>query len=217
MFRTNLREMAMVGGVASVLALVGTGTMSPKWFGCFASLGRSVEDAVSCARSSLGGIVTAPESKPIPGPVCVLVAADGNILGLDGAALIATSDTACCRSDLPVMTGFVPTTVVVGDVLPVAEVVVGMAVLKAFESRPEMLKALSEINLGDLDNPRVILRGGIVVDLGGGHYKRKVERLSQVLGELKRLEAKPKTIDLRFARQVVVRCNEPSNSIKKEV
>jgi hypothetical protein len=209
--------MVMVGGVASALALVGTGTTSLKWFEGFASLGRSAANAVCCARTSLGGIMTAPESKPIPGPVCVLVAANGTILGLDGAGLIATSDTACCRTDLPAMTGFVPTTAVVGDALPVAEVVVGMAVLRAFEARPEMLKALSEINLEDLENPKVFLRGGVVVDLGSGHYKRKVERLSQVLGELKRLEAKPKTIDLRFARQVVVRCNEPGNSIKKEV
>ncbi len=29
-----------------------------------------------------------------------------------------------------------------------------------------MLKALSEINLADLDNPRAILAGGVVVDLG---------------------------------------------------
>ncbi|HVP56518.1 MAG TPA: cell division protein FtsQ/DivIB, partial [bacterium] len=97
------------------------------------------------------------------------------------------------------------------------EVMVGMAVLSAFESKPEMLKALSEINLRDLENPRVILRGGVVVDLGSGHFRGKVDQLSQVLEELKRLGEKPKAIDLRFARQVVVRRIEPAGTTKKEV
>jgi hypothetical protein len=216
-FRTSLREMVMVGAVASIVALVGTGTATPKWLAGFANLGRSVEAAVCCVRSGLDGMMTAPEPKSIPGPVCVLVATDGTIIGLDRAGLIATADTVCLRADLPVMTGFVPTSAIVGEAVPVAEVVVGMAVLRAFESKPEMLKGLSEINLRDIENPKVFLRGGVVVDLGSGRYKLKVERLGQVLGELKRLGAKPKTIDLRFARQVVVRCNEPVNSVEKEV
>jgi cell division septal protein FtsQ len=78
-----------------------------------------------------------------------------------------------------------------------------------------MLKALSEINLADLENPKAVLSGGIVVDLGSGHYRRKVQELTGVLAELKRLGKHPKAVDLRFARQAVVRCSEPTSNIEK--
>jgi hypothetical protein len=207
----------VVAGLALVLALAGTGTIEGKWFQGFASLGRDVGDVVSRLERTIGGAVRTAPVKPVAGPVCVLVAARGSILGLDQDGCIATSDTTSSRSDLPVLTGFLPDAKGVGEVLSLGEVVVGMAVLRAFEARPEMLKALSEINLGDLGNPKAILCGGVVVDLGSGHYKRKVQELNGVLAELKRLNEQPKAIDLRFARQAVVRCSEPDSNIEKEV
>ncbi|HVP56814.1 MAG TPA: hypothetical protein VMU02_01855, partial [bacterium] len=114
MLRTSLREMVMVGSVASIVALVGTGTVSPKLFDGFADLGRLVADAVLSIRSSVSSMVSTPPPKPVPGPACVLVAAEGTVLALDGAGMVASEDTACCRTDLPVMTGFVPPVAAVG-------------------------------------------------------------------------------------------------------
>jgi hypothetical protein len=167
-----------------------------------------------------GGVDTvvsaAPEAHPA-GPVYALVATRGEIVGLDAEGYVASYDTASCRCDLPVLTGFLPATKKVGERISSAEIVLGLEIVKAFEERPEVMRILSEVNLGDLENPTAVLSGAVRVSLGQGDYRCKVGKLDQVLVSLKRLNSSPKTIDLRFARQAVVTCNEPKKPAKKEV
>ncbi len=217
MFRASFQSIVIVGVMSLGITLTGTHVLNPKWFRGFESLGRDIRGAVSCIRSSIDGIVASAPIAPCAGPTYVLIAAQGEVLGLDKDGYVASCDTASARCDLPVLTGFLPATKALGDNISSAEVVVGLAIVRAFDEKPEMMKMLSEVNLENLNDPRVILRGGVTVDFGGGDYKRKVEKLNQVLLHLKRLNASPKTVDLRFARQVVVKCNEPHRDIEKEV
>jgi hypothetical protein len=217
MFRAGYRSILIVGLASAGLAMQGTGSVDPRWFSGFRAFGRDLVAAVSDARTGLTGMVAAKPETACAGPPCVLLAGDGYVLGLDREGSIASCDTASGRFDLPVLTGVVPASTTVGHGICSAEVIIGLEIVRAFDAKPEMMKMLSEVNLANLDDPRAILAGGVVVDLGGGDYRQKVDKLSQVLLHLKGLNASPKTIDLRFARQVVVTCNEPHRSIAKEV
>jgi hypothetical protein len=216
-WRSNMHSALVVGAVAMVLALGSDGIFGAKCFKGVREFGGCIKGAVVGIHTSVDDLVTSEPVRQCAGPTFLLVASDGDVIGLDREGIVASRDTACCRSDLPALTGFAPASVAVGERVSSAEIVVGLEVVRAFEGRPEMMKVLSEVNLEDLENPRAILSGGVTVSLGQGDYCRKIEKLNQVLLYLKRLKASPKTIDLRFSRQVVVKCSEPKPNSEKEV
>jgi hypothetical protein len=207
-WRSNLNSVMAIGAVALVLALVSGGVFSSDCFRGVRQLGRSVRDLAAGLHDAADDLAGSQSERLMAGPTDALVAWDGGVLGLDRDGVIASSDTAGARWDLPVLTGFVPASRMVGEKLCSAEIVVALEVLRAVEARPEMLARLSEVNLADLENPRLVLAGGVAVNLGQGDYRCKVDRLDKVLVHLRRLRATPAVIDLRFARQVVVKCSE---------
>jgi hypothetical protein len=207
-WRSNMHSVLVVGAVALLLALISDGVIGSDSFRGARRFSSSLKGLVCGIHTGVDDLMSDPPQRLSAGPTSALVVWGGGILGLDREGVVASSDTACSRWDLPFLTGFVPASRAVGERLSSAEIVVGLEVLRAVEARPEMLAMLSEVNLADLKNPRLVLAGGVEVNLGRGDYRRKVDKLNKVLLHLKRLEATPLTIDLRFARQVVVRCLE---------
>jgi cell division septal protein FtsQ len=203
--------------VALILALNADGVFGAKCFNCFKDCGTWAKEAVCGIGASVDDLVAAEPARLSAGPTYALVASGGEVLGLDREGVVGSSDSACARADLPALTGFAPAARTVGERISSAEIVLGLEIIRAFDERPELMKVLSEINLGDLSNPKAVLFGGVTVNLGQGEYRNKMENLIQVLLHLKRLNASPRTIDLRFSRQVVVKCSEPKRNLEKEV
>jgi len=79
------------------------------------------------------------------------------------------------------------------------------------------LDLLSEVNVEDLENPRAVLFGGIVVELGAGDYRSKIRRLRQVLLQAPGLGIRPTRVDTRFGPQVVVEYEHVKKQARKEV
>ena len=217
MWRANLHSVVVVAVVSMGLALNGAHVRSSKWFRGIQGFAENTKGMIFGVHAEADELARPQPEKTCAGPTCVLVAAQGVVLGLDSEGFVSSCDSSSARSDLPVLTGFLPATKLVGDRVCSAEIVMGLEIIGAFEDRPEVMRILSEVNLGDLDSPKVILIKGVTVYLGQGDYRRKVEKLNQVLLHLNRLKASPKTIDLRFARQVVVKCDDPKRSIDESV
>jgi hypothetical protein len=118
---------------------------------------------------------------------------------------------------LPALTGFAPPEKVTGEMMSMPQVVLGLSVIRAFEHLPDLMQMLSEVNLERLGSPRVILAGGTVVELGQGGYAEKVGRLGRILFHTSQLDIHASHIDLRFGRQVAVRCDKMRRGSDKEV
>lgn len=216
-WRSSLRSVLVVAAFALALALSSAHVFDAPCAQGVKGLKGRLASAGAILRGGVDTVVSAAPAAHPAGPVCALVATKGEIIGLDSEGYVASYDTASCRSDLPILTGFVPATKEVGERVSSAEVVLGLEIVKAFEERQGVMSILSEVNLGDLKNPTAILSGAVRVSLGQGDYRSKVAKLDQVLVGLKRINSSPKTIDLRFARQAVVTCDQPKKPAKKEV
>ena len=208
-WRTSLRSVVAVAVAAFALALNGAGLLDGPCSSLEKGLGHGFKSALAGLRGSVDGIVNAGPVPCVAGPACLIVVTGDEIVGLDRDGYIASCDSACSRSDLPALTGFFPASKKVGERATSAEIVIGLEILRAFEDRPDMLKMLSEVNLGDLRNPTAILTGGVKVSLGKGDYTGKIDKLDRVLANLERLKISAKTVDMRFDRQAVVTFMEP--------
>jgi hypothetical protein len=216
-WRSSLRSVLAVGAVALVLALSGAHVLDALCAQCLESLRARTSSIGSVLRGGVDTVVSAAPPARAAGPPCAVVATGGEIIGLDSEGYVTSCDTASSRCDLPILTGFVPATKRAGERVSSAEVVLGLEIIRAFEESQDVISILSEVNLGDLANPTAILTGAVKVSLGRGDYRCKVAKLGRVLAGLDRLNCTPRTIDLRFARQAVVTCNEPKKPAKKEV
>jgi hypothetical protein len=216
-WRTKVWSLVVVALAALGLALYADGVFGAKCFDGFRDFGSWVEETVCGIHASVDDLMAAEAARLSAGPTYALVVSGGEVLELDREGVVASADTACARADLPALTGFVPAAKTVGERLSSAEIVLGLEIVRAFDERPDLAKVLSEINLADLANPTAVLFGGVTVNLGQGEYRDKMDHLVQVLLHLKRLKASPRTIDLRFSRQVVVKCSEPKRNPEKEV
>jgi hypothetical protein len=215
-WRTSLRSVVAVAVAALLLALNAAGILDGPLVGGANSLREAVKAAAVALRGTVDGIVSAG---PVPcpaGPAYLLVVSGEEIMGLDRDGYVACCDSACPRSDLPALTGFLPAARKVGEQVSSAEVVIGLEITRAFEERPDLFKMLSEVNLGDLRNPAAVLSGGITVILGKGDYADKIDELNMVLANLGQMGMQARSIDLRFARQAVVTCAEPKHSEPKQ-
>ena len=152
-----------------------------------------------------------------PGPTWALVVEGGRTVGLDAEGWVTSCDGTCDLCGLPVLTGFSLGEVWPGRKVTCPEVISGLGLVRAFEQMGGLMEMLSEINLRDLECPKAILCGGVVVEFGRGDYLSKLERLNQALNHLSELEAVPRRIDLRFRGQVVVDCDRLKHKRDKEV
>lgn len=216
----------MKAGIASLvvaalasggLTLNGADTLGPR---CDAFLER-----VSCKVSSHAARVvtkvagfTARETKPHePGPTYALILLDGAVAGLDPDGYVTSLSESFSGSGFPAMTGLSVEDPLEGRRLSKPEVTVGLSVTKAFERHDDLFKMLSEVNVSDRDQPRAILKGGTIVEIGTGNYARKIDRLHQVLLQAPHLDMCPRRVDLRFNRQVIVEYSQVRNRARKEV
>lgn len=206
-----MRSVVAVAAAAFALALNAAGILDGPCSGAGEGLGKGLRAVLAGLRGSVDGIVSAGPVPCVAGPACLLVVTGDEFLGLDRGGYIAFCESTCARADLPALTGFLPASKKVGERAASAEIVIGLEIMRAFEDRPDLVKMLSEVNLGDLRNPTAILAGGTAVSLGKGDYPNKTDKLIQVLENLKRLNMSAKTIDLRFARQAVVNCIQPKH------
>jgi hypothetical protein len=151
-----------------------------------------------------------------PGPTCALLVSKDMIVGLDARGCTTCREPSF-RGDLAAITGFAAGCDSVGQRLSSPEVILGLAVVRAFSRSADLADLLSEINVEDLGNPRLVLCGGVMVELGTGDYHRKIMRLRQVLLQAPELGIRPTRVDMRFGPQVVVEYEEMSKQARKEV
>ena len=155
--------------------------------------------------------------QPVPGPTYVLVLAGDGIAGLDGEGRVTWLEDDATVGGLPVLTGFESSFGSDCGLASSPEVVLGLGLVRALGARPLLATMLSEVDVEDIENPRVILSRGTVVEFGQGDLTGKIDRLNQVMIHAARLDMAPRRIDLRFGRQVILECDRPHRGSDKEV
>lgn len=204
--------------LAGALALRGSSDVAGDWVDTIerhtaAARGRVFEFA---GRLSVRASNIEPQPAA-PGPTYALVVSERSTVGLDREGLVTMHDTVCETFGVPVLTGCPAVLAEPGEMLSSPEVILGLSIIKAFEEAPFLMDMLSEVNLADLEHPKVILSGGIVAELGQGRYRSKIVKLNQVLMQAPGLGMQPEYIDLRFGRQVIVSCVNSQRVFNKEV
>jgi hypothetical protein len=151
-----------------------------------------------------------------PGPTCALIVSDGLIVGVDRDGYVSSMSVSS-REDLAALTGFTVAPDSIGEHLGLPELELGLTVVQAFDRAVDMREMLSEVYLGDLGNPRVVLSGGVTVEIGSGNYGTKIARLRQILLQAPDLGIRPTRVDMRFGPQVVVEYGQIERQSRKEV
>lgn len=153
----------------------------------------------------------------VPGEVVAAVPAGCRAAGLDRDGCVARLDSTSKFGDVPLLTGFTSASREPGKSASSPEALLGITIVKAFEAAPGLAGIVTSVDLGDLENPEVVLRTGAVVRLGVGSYALKLERLREVLSQTALLGMRPTLIDLRFRDQVVVRPGTVQRKTDREV
>jgi len=150
------------------------------------------------------------------GPTCALVVSGDFIVGVDSDGYVTCRETSF-NGDLAALTGFTVDPDSIGERLAMPELILGLSIVRAFDRPADMSKILSEVYLEDLENPRVVLCGGVMVEIGAGDYRTKIARLRQVLLQAPDLGIRPTRVDMRFGPQVVVEFEKMKEQPRKEV
>jgi hypothetical protein len=206
--------------LAGLLALRGTADVTADWVHRAEHCASALEDRIAGLAGRLTWVSSDARSgvaAPAPGSTYALVTSGGLVVGLDRDGLVALHDTASDIYGVPALTGCSAVPTAAGKMLSAPEVVLGLSIIRAFEEFPCLMDMLSEVNMASLERPRAILRGGIVAELGKGGYRVKIRRLNQVVMQALRLKMRPDYVDLRFGRQVVVKCDKAQRVLDKEV
>ncbi len=151
-----------------------------------------------------------------PGPTYALIVSENLMVGVDSDGRVTCRETSF-DGDLAALTGFTVATDSIGERLTMPELILGLSIVRAFDRSTDMPEILSEVYLEDLENPRVVLCGGVIVEIGTGDYGTKIARLSQVLLQAPELGIRPTRVDMRFGPQVVVEYEETKEQPRKEV
>jgi hypothetical protein len=151
-----------------------------------------------------------------PGPTCALVVSGDFIVGVDSDGYVTCRETSF-NGDLAALTGFTVDPDSIGERLSMPELVLGLSIVRAFDRPADMPDILSEVHIEDLENPRVVLCGGVMVEIGAGDYRTKIARLRQVLLQAPELGIRPTGVDMRFGPQVVVEFEKAEEQPRKEV
>jgi hypothetical protein len=178
--------------------------------------GKLVTAWASRAAGSLRALGPREPEEPMPGPACAVLLGADVVAGLDSRGYV-TNRSSSSAGDFAAITGSTAGSDSVGQRLTDPGVQLGLAVVMAFERSGDLKDVVSEVNVSDLDNPRVILCGGVVVEIGSGDYSMKIRRLRQILLRAPELGIRPCRVDMRFGRQVVVEYEAIETKAHKEV
>jgi hypothetical protein len=213
--------LALAATASGGLTLKGAETLGPR---CDAFLERAGCEAASRAgkvAARIAGLTARPTGAREPGPTLALVVTDGAVVGLDPDGYVTSVDEAFAGGSFPAMTGISlkgPLEDPLGGRrMSKPEITVGLSVTKAFQRHQDLFMMLSEVNVSDVRQPRAILKGGTIVEIGTGDYSRKIDRLRQVLIQAPHLGMCPRRIDLRFSRQVIMEYSQVPSRARKEV
>ncbi len=138
------------------------------------------------------------------GEAWALVATGSLLVAIDSTGRIVSKDAAGGTCELPILTHCGIASPGKDETLDSPEVILGLALVSALKGMPIVFDLVSEINVGNIANPRLILCGGVVVEVGRGDYTNKFRRLAQVWLQCSRLGVEARRIDLRFSAQVIV-------------
>lgn len=204
--------------LAGMLALRGTCDVTGDWIVAAEHHTSVLKDRIRVLAGRLPwGHQQAPPQATAPGPTYTLVSSGSMIIGVDRESRVTMHDSVCDICGVPFLTGCPAVAAEPGRMLSTPEVTLGLSIIRAFEELPYLMSMLSEVNTSDLECPRVILSGGIVAKLGQGRYRAKIRRLNQVLMQASRLKMRLESVDLRFGRQVIVKCDKMKSGLNKEV
>jgi hypothetical protein len=207
-----------------LVALVALGLCVAECDFLSAELGRRLEPVRCRLAPALGGLCYAASrglaregNGHVPGGVFAVVPSGPGAIGLDRDGYVASLDSLENLEDVPLLTGFTLGSREPGAFASSPEAFLGITVIKAFGTTPGLTGMLESVDLKDLENPEVILKGGTVVRLGAGRYALKLERLREVLAQTAYIGMKPELIDLRFRDQAVVRPGTIERANDREV
>jgi len=216
-----IASLAVAALASGGLTLNGADTLGP---GCDAFLEKTGCEVASRAGrivERMAELSARPTEAHEPGPTIALVVTDGAVVGLDPDGYVTSIGETFTGGSFPAVTGISFKGPVEappgGRKLSRPEITVGLSVTRAFQRYQDLFMMLSEVNVSDLGQPRAILKGGTIVEVGTGDYSRKIDRLHQVLLQAPHLGMRPTRVDLRFDRQVIVEYSQVPGRARKEV
>ena len=168
------------------------------------------------ARAGLEILLGREEVVHRPGETYALIVSGDLIVGVDRDGCVSCLETSF-DGDLAALTGFTAVPDSIGERLGLPELELGLTIVRAFDRAADMHEMVSEVHLGDLGNPRVVLCGGVTVEIGSGGYGTKIARLRQILLQAPDLGIRPTRVDMRFGPQVVVEFEKTKQQPRKEV
>jgi hypothetical protein len=201
---------------AGGLTAWGNPSLETLWRGPVESLESEVAARTVWVLDELRNAFTSRHDVKRPGPTYAVIISGDSMVGIDRDGYVTCME-ASFDDDLAVLTGFTATPDSIGARLTMPEVVLGLSIIGAFDRFAGMLELISEVHIEDLENPKVIVCGGVTVEVGAGGYATKIERLRQVLLQAPELGIRPTRVDMRFGPQVVVEYENTEKQSRKEV
>ncbi len=136
----------------------------------------------------------------------VMLIGGERLLALDEEGMVMPVDGITLPLDIPILTGVRPP-LEPGSGAHHLVIQKGLEIRKAVRKQaPVLWDAISEINLGQPESPRLYLApNGSEVRLGSGDFGTQVQRLWIVLRDLAAKGVDVQTLDLRFRNQLVCR------------
>jgi len=212
----------IVAAVASGgLTLNGADTLGPRCDAFLEKVGCEAASRAGKVAGRMAEFTARPTEAHQPGPTFALIVTDGAVVGLDPDGYVTSVGETFVGGGFPAMTGIrlegPLEDPLGGRKMSKPEITVGLSVTKAFQRHEDLFIMLSEVNVSDIREPRAILKGGTIVEVGTGDYSRKIDRLHQVLLQAPHLGMCPRRVDLRFCRQVIVEYSQVRSRARKEV
>jgi len=219
--KAGIASLVVAALASGGLTLNGADTLGPRCDAFLEKVGCEVASHAGKVAGRIAGFTARPTEAREPGPTFALIVTDGAIVGLDPDGYVTYVGEAFVGGGFPAITGISlkgPLEDSLGGRrMSKPEITVGLSVTKAFGRHEDLFMMLSEVNVSDLRQPRAILKGGTIVEVGTGDYSRKIDRLHQVLLQAPHLGMCPSRVDLRFNRQVIVEYSQVRSRARKEV
>jgi len=219
--KAGIASLVVAALVSGGLTLNGADTLGPRCDAFLAKVSLQVSSHAASVVARVAGFTASHAEAHQPGPTYALIVLDGAVIGLDPDGYVTSIGESFTGGGFPALTGLSlkgslddP---LGGRKMSKPEITVGLSVAKAFERHRDLFMMLSEVNVSDLRQPRAILKGGTIVEVGTGDYRRKIDRLHQVLLQAPHLGMRPRRVDLRFNRQVIVEYSQVRTRARKEV
>jgi hypothetical protein len=216
-----IASLAVAAMASGGLTLNGAETLGPRCDAFVEKVGCEVASRGARIVAKMAELTSRPTEAREPGPTFALIVTAEAVVGLDELGYVTSVGDSFTGGSYPAITGISlsgPSHEPAGGLrMSSPGITVGLSVARAFERHRDLLMMLSEVNVTDLNQPRAILKGGTIVELGAGDYPGKIDRLHQVLLQAPHLDMCPRRVDLRFDRQVVVEYSQVPSRARKEV